>query len=90
MRRHGLEEDDVRIIWRTRSYAHCAFTSSPALSESRSDQFVELLLSMNPDDPHIAEMMKMEHLTKWVRATDDGWSDLRKAIVEADLVGKIY
>ena len=45
---------------------------------------------MSSDDPEIAEMMKMEHLTKWVRATDDGWSDLRSAIVEADLVGKIY
>lgn len=90
MRRHRLEEDDVRIIWRTRSYAHCAFTSSPTLTERRSHQFVDLLLAMSSDDPHIAEMMKMEHLTKWVRATDDGWSDLRKAIVEADLVGKIY
>lgn len=90
MRRHGLEGDDVRTVWQTRGYAHCAFTSGPALSESRSDQFVDLLLAMNPDDPDIAEMMRMEHLTKWVRATDDGWSDLRKAIVEADLVGKIY
>jgi len=35
-------------------------------------------------------MMRMEHLKKWVGASDDGWSDLRSAIVEADLVGKIY
>ena len=90
IRKHRLDPDDIRTIWRTRSYAHCDFTSSPTLDQSRAQQFVDLLLAISSDDPEIAEMMKMEHLTKWVRATDDGWSDLRSAIVEADLVGKIY
>ncbi|MEC7916259.1 MAG: PhnD/SsuA/transferrin family substrate-binding protein [Actinomycetota bacterium] len=90
IRKHRLEADDVRTIWRTRGYAHCAFTSGPSLDQSRAQQFVDLLLAMSSDDPAVEEMMRMEHLKRWVRATDDGWSDLRSAIVEADLVGKIY
>ena len=45
---------------------------------------------MDPEDPDIAEMIRMEHLTKWVRATDDGWTDLMNAVEKADLVGKIF
>jgi len=90
LRKHGLEDDDIRTIWRTHNYAHCAFTSSPMLSDGDAHDFVELLLAMSSDDPAIAEMMRMEHLTKWVPATDDGWSALRSAIVDADLVGKVY
>ena len=90
LRRHELVPDDIVEVWRTRSYCHCAFTSSPGLSDETSERFTELLVAMDPDDPDIAEMMRMEHLTKWVRATDDGWNDLMTAVEDADLVGKIF
>ena len=90
LRRHELAPDDIVEVWRTRPYCHCAFTSSPDLSDETSERFTELLVAMDPDDPDIAEMMRMEHLTKWVRATDDGWTDLMSAVEDADLVGKIF
>ncbi len=90
LRRHELAPDDIVEVWRTRPYCHCAFTSSPGLSDETSERFTELLVAMDPDDPDIAEMMRMEHLTKWVRATDDGWTDLMSAVQNADLVGKIF
>ena len=90
LRRHELAADDIVEVWRTRPYCHCAFTSSPGLSDETSERFTELLVAMDPDDPDIAEMMRMEHLTKWVRATDDGWTDLMSAVQKADLVGKIF
>ena len=90
LRRHELAPDDIVEVWRTRPYCHCAYTSGPSLSDTDSERFVELLVAMDPEDPDIAEMMRMEHLTKWVRATDDGWSDLMGAVRNADLVGKIF
>ena len=90
LRRHELAHDDIVEVWRTRPYCHCAFTSGPGLSDVDAEQFVELLVAMDPDEPEIAEMMRMEHLSKWVRATDDGWSDLVTAVRKADLVGKIF
>ena len=90
LRRHELAPDDIVEVWRTRPYCHCAFTSSPHLSDETSERFTELLVAMDSDDPDIAEMMRMEHLTKWVRATDDGWTDLMTAVEKADLVGKIF
>ncbi len=90
LRRHELAPDDIVEVWRTRPYCHCAFTSSPGLSDETSERFTDLLVAMDPDDPEIAEMMRMEHLNKWVRATDDGWTDLMTAVEQADLVGKIF
>ena len=90
LRRHELAADDIVEVWRTRPYCHCAFTSGPSLSDEDSERFVALLVAMDPEDPDIAEMMRMEHLTKWVRAADDGWDDLMNAVEKADLVGKIF
>lgn len=90
LRRHELSEAEITEVWRTRPYNHCAFTAAPGLDDTTSAQFVELLLAMDPDDPEIAEMMRMEHLTKWVRAADDGWTDLMGAIDEAGLKGQVF
>ena len=90
LRRHPVSEDDIVEVWRTRPYSHCAFTAGPDLGDDLSARFVDLLVAMDPDEPEIAEMMRMEHLTKWVRATDDGWSDLMGAVEGAGLVGKIF
>ena len=90
LRRHQMVDADITEVWRTRPYSHCAFTAGPDLADDVSTRFVELLLAMDPDDPEIAEMMRMEHLTKWVRATDDGWADLMGAIEEAGLTGEVF
>ena len=77
-------------VWRTRPYNHCAFTAGPALADEPAARFVELLLNMDADDPEIAEMMRMEHLRKWVAATDDGWIDLIEAVEAAGLQGELF
>ena len=90
LRRHNMADADITEVWRTRPYNHCAFTAGPDLSDDVCARFVDLLLAMDPDDPEIAEMMRMEHLTKWVLATDDGWRDLIGAVEEAGLTGKVF
>jgi phosphonate transport system substrate-binding protein len=90
LRRNAVPATDITEVWRTRAYSHCAFTSKPGLDDGVSERFVDLLVAMDPGDPEIAEMMRMEHLTKWVRATDDGWQDLIDAVDTAGLVGETY
>ena len=90
LRRHEMTDSDITEVWRTRPYSHCAFTAGPDVSDDVAARFVELLLAMDPDDPQIAEMMRMEHLTKWVRATDDGWTDLMGAVEQAGLRGEVF
>ena len=72
IRRAGMTDDDITEVWRTRPYSHCAFTARPGLDDDTCSRFVDLLVAMDPADPDIAEMMRMEQLTKWVRAEDTG------------------
>ena len=90
IRRAGMTDDDITEVWRTRAYSHCAFTARPGLDDATCARFVDLLIAMDPADPDIAEMMRMEQLTKWVRAEDAGWQDLIDAINGAGLAGKLF
>lgn len=90
MRRHGVADHELTEVWRTRPYSHCAFTSRPGLDDVTCSRFVELLVAMDPAEPEIAEMMRMEHLTRWVPATDSGWGDLIEAVDGARLLGTTF
>lgn len=90
IRKRGLEPHDIVEVWRSRPFCHCAFTAGPDLEPEIADRFVETLLSMDPDDPNVADMMRREHLTRWVAADDSGWSDLTSAVEQAGLVGEVF
>ncbi len=89
-RKRGLDPDDIVEIWRSRPFSHCAFTAGPGLDPADAERFVETLLAMDPNEPYVADMMKREHLTRWVPADDSGWADLTVAVERADLVGELF
>lgn len=90
IRKRGLGPDDIVEIWRTDPYHHCAFTGGPRLDDGAAQRFVEVLLAMDPDVPYVAEMMRREHLGRWVPADDAGWDDLRAAVEAAGLAGTVF
>jgi len=90
IRRRRLEPEDFVEVWRSRPFCHCAFTAGPQLDPAIADRFVEILLSMDPSDPNVADMMKREHLTRWVTADSSGWADLTAAVEQAGLVGETF
>ena len=45
---------------------------------------------MAPADPAVAEMMRLEHLTRWLPAGDDGWDGIVDAIRAGHLEGATY
>ncbi|MGD9752324.1 MAG: phosphate/phosphite/phosphonate ABC transporter substrate-binding protein [Acidimicrobiia bacterium] len=89
-RKRGMAPEDITVIWRSEPYCHCAFTARPELPIDMGDRFVELLTAMQPDDPRVSEMMKLEHLTRWLPATDAGWSALIDAIRDRHLEGTTF
>ena len=89
-RKRGLMPEDITIVWRSEPFCHCAFTARPGLSDDDGSRFVELLTSMDPDDPAVAEMMRLEHLTRWLPAADDGWSGVIDAIRAGRLEGSTF
>src|SRR6266508_2295292 len=85
--RGRLDPTAYRIVWRSRPFSHCGFAARPGLPEAVAHRFVEVLASMDPAEPEIKEMMRLEHLSAWVPADDAGWQDLIEAITDAELVG---
>lgn len=82
--------DAIVEVWRSRPYDHCAFTARPGLDRESAERFVETLLAMDSDLPYVADMMKREHLGRWLVADDTGWDDLRSAVDAAGLVGQTF
>ena len=89
-RKRGLTPGDITVVWRSEPFCHCAFTARPGLDAEVGDRFVNILLGMDPADPQIAEMMRLEHLTRWVAADEGGWQAVMGAIEDADLVGATF
>jgi ABC-type phosphate/phosphonate transport system substrate-binding protein len=90
LRRAGPRASEVKVVWRSSPFCHCAFTARPGLPAPVSHRFVELLLSMDTNDPEIAEMMRLEHLQRWVPADERGWQSTMAAITEAGMEGVTF
>ena len=90
MSKRGLAPEAVKVVWRSEPFCHCAFTGRPGLPQSTGARFVELLTAMDPADPAIAEMMRLEHMTEWLPASPEGWKGLIEAIHGAELEGTTF
>lgn len=90
VRKRGLAPEDITVVWRSAPFCHCAFTARPGLADDVAARFVELLVSMDPSEPDVAEMMRLEHLTRWLPARDEQWSGMIDAIRAARLEGATF
>lgn len=88
--RRGVEPGAIVVVWASEPYNHCAFTARPGLSDDTATRFVELLVAMDPAEPAVAEMMRLEHLTRWLPAQTAGWAALMDAIDGAGLRGATF
>ena len=89
-KRRGVAAEDLTILWASEPYCHCAFTARPGLARQTANRFVELLLAMDPAEPAVGEMMRLEHLTRWLPAQEGGWTTLMTAIDAAGLRGATF
>jgi len=90
VRKRGLAPEDVTVVWRSEPFCHCAFTARPELPGDVAQRFVEVLTAMDPKDPSIGEAMRLENVTRWLPATDDGWNGVIEAVRAGDLEGATF
>jgi ABC-type phosphate/phosphonate transport system substrate-binding protein len=90
LQRAGPRAGELKVVWKSSPFCHCAFTARPDLPVPVSDRFVDLLLNMDTADPEIAEMMRLEHLERWVRADERGWQSTMAAIKDAGMEGATF
>ncbi|MFN0090529.1 MAG: phosphate/phosphite/phosphonate ABC transporter substrate-binding protein [Acidimicrobiales bacterium] len=88
--KRGLAPEDITVVWRSEPFCHCAFTARPGLPADVAERFVEVLTAMDPSDASVAEMMRLEHVTRWERAEGRGWQTLVDAIRVAELEGATF
>jgi ABC-type phosphate/phosphonate transport system substrate-binding protein len=82
-----LPTGSTRIIEQTALYDHCNFTTSPGAPQATIDRFVELLLSMQWDDPQVRPLLALEGLKKWKPGRIALYADLMAAVDEEGFYG---
>ena len=81
-------EGEVVAFYTSPGYCHCNFTVMPNADKKMCEDFTNMMLSQDPNDPIIKKMMIMEGLNKWVKVTQvelDGYKVLAKAIEDQKL-----
>ena len=84
-------------IFRADARREGKFGLTPLRSTGKAGSFdpdanllVIVKFNVDPTKPYVADMMKREHLSRWVTADDSGWADLATAVERAGLVGKTF
>jgi phosphonate transport system substrate-binding protein len=75
-----LPSGETRILAQTGSYDHCNFTALDDAPAPLVDRFVELLLSMEFDDPEVRPLLQLEGLKRWQVGRTDHYSLLERSI----------
>lgn len=88
--KRGLTPEEVTVVWRSEPFCHCAFTARPGLDQEVAGRFVELLTAMDPEDSSISEAMRLEHVGRWLPATDDRWAKVIDAVRAGGLEGATF
>jgi ABC-type phosphate/phosphonate transport system substrate-binding protein len=79
-----LAEGDFALLAETATYDHCNFSIIADRKHPLVDRFVQLLLDMDPVDPQVKQLFKLEGLNRWLPGRDTGYAALHRA---AELFG---
>jgi ABC-type phosphate/phosphonate transport system substrate-binding protein len=74
------ETEGLKVIWRSPTYNHCCFTGRPELVEQAREQWLELLLDMDYNDPELRHYMDLEGVKRWLPGDRHGYEDLAEAM----------
>jgi phosphonate transport system substrate-binding protein len=72
----------TRILSSTGLYDHCVFTISPNASDTRSQNFADILLAMKWSDPSVRPLLELEGLKEWRPGRTSGFALLKRAVDE--------
>jgi len=83
-----VDTRQMAAVWTSPGYCHCNFTVLEGFPEYLAQRWTEILLAMSYDDPRYRELMDLEGLKRWLRATPDimeGYRGLFRAVEEQGL-----
>ncbi len=72
-------------VWTSPAFSHCVFTARKDFDKETAAKFKKLMLAMDGKDPLTAEILQLEHCSKWVDGGDkaqEGFGHLIKALRE--------
>jgi phosphonate transport system substrate-binding protein len=69
-----------RVLASTERYDHCVFAVRDDFPEEREKEWLEVLFSMDYDNPAHREMMELEGLKEWLPGRTTGFGPLADAI----------
>jgi ABC-type phosphate/phosphonate transport system substrate-binding protein len=75
----------LKEVWTSPPFSHCVFTARKDFDKETAGRFQKLMVAMDGKDPVTAEVLKLEHCTRWVPAgkeAQDGYADLLNALRE--------
>jgi phosphate/phosphite/phosphonate ABC transporter binding protein len=73
----------LKEIWTSPPFSHCVFTARKDFNKDTAERFRKLMVAMDGKDAVTAEILKLEHCTKWVPAgkeAQEGYTDLLNAL----------
>lgn len=73
-------------IWTSPPFSHCVFTARADFAPAIGARFSKLMVAMDAKNPLAAEILKLEHCSRWVPAgkqAQEGYSDLLSALRDA-------
>jgi len=82
----------LQEVWTSPPFSHCVFTARKDFSGAVGERFSKLMIAMDSKNPLTAEILKLEHCTRWVPAgkdAQDGYADLLTALREAPPVSAL-
>jgi len=75
-----VNTDLVRSVWTSPPYCHCNFTALPDFDQKLAQQWTEVLLGMEYNNPRWRRIMELEGLTAWLPGQKAGYEDLAAAL----------
>jgi phosphate/phosphite/phosphonate ABC transporter binding protein len=80
---HPEQAAQFKEVWTSPPFSHCVFTARKDFDKETAAKFAKLMLAMDSKDPAAAEVLKLEHCSKWVPAgpeAQEGYRDLLEAL----------
>jgi phosphonate transport system substrate-binding protein len=77
------ESGKFKEVWTSPPFSHCVFSARKDFNKETAGKFAKLMASMDGKDAVTAEILKLEHCSKWVPAgaeAQQGYSELLKAL----------
>jgi ABC-type phosphate/phosphonate transport system substrate-binding protein len=71
---------NVQAVWSSPSFNHCVFTATKDFDTKRGSQFARLMTTLDPKDPLIAELNRIEGTSKWLAGDARGFEALIEAL----------